>query len=411
MYKFRILICVVFLICSVFLTEVSAAVCSIESSPIDELVQYQRTVDARIAELTTLWQAAWSCGISSGGASSSIERTSQVVESAYVGVAYMPDLLLDFSYNIQIAARGDTRVPVLRDGEIFISVNNRITRAISTLANRCNLSDEVQSGFSSLLRENRTLENIYKRAALWTPDTVYAGLSESGKRIAEAINHPETWYLPTATEACRDQTGTADPLARIMASIESIGTKNESVWTDWKKWIALFQWGGGTMSTTEYNNRQRKLLSSYLEQSGYTSRMTQTMLGNFDCTKSKSLGSSDAASLVTAQKICLQNPILGLDTILLPWKQAVNTAKDTNEKVEKESEYNKKRDTKTAVLKMYSDISVYQSSAIETKSALITNLIDLHIALVSTSGLVEKRLQAMYQNCMKWQPMIPCPRP
>jgi hypothetical protein len=43
-------------------------------------------------------------------------------------------------------------------------------------------------------------------------------------RVADAIN---AGYVPTATESCKDQNGTQDPIASIQKAIESIGSKNE----------------------------------------------------------------------------------------------------------------------------------------------------------------------------------------
>ncbi len=96
----------------------------------------------------------------------------------------------------------------------------------------------MRSGFQSLLQENQTLENIYKQAALGTPTYNYTGLSSINLVVADAINLA---YIPTKTESCKDQNGTADPIAKIQKSIESIGAKSESVLVDWQKAIALFQ--------------------------------------------------------------------------------------------------------------------------------------------------------------------------
>ncbi len=52
-----------------------------------------------------------------------------------------------------------------------------------------------------------------------------------------------------------------------------------------------------------------------------------------------------------------------------------------------------------------------KTPAIETKSALMSNLIDIHLGLLSTSEVVEKRVPIMYANCMKAQPGVSCPKP
>lgn len=96
----------------------------------------------------------------------------------------------------------------------------------------------MRSGFQLLLQENQTLENIYKQAALGTPSSNFMGLSSKNIIVANAINLA---YIPPATEACKDPNGTQEPIAKILKSIEAIGTKSESALADWKKGIALFQ--------------------------------------------------------------------------------------------------------------------------------------------------------------------------
>ena len=164
--------------------------CRIESGPIPLLARYSHDIDTQIAALVVSGRATGVCGITKNGASVSVERTSDIISSATTGFAYFPNLLLDFSYNIGVAINGETRAAVKEQGQIFALVDQRITRAIENVSNQCQLSDEVKSGFVSLLRENNTLSNVYKQAALGTPSTDFAGLSSSGQALAQAINDP-----------------------------------------------------------------------------------------------------------------------------------------------------------------------------------------------------------------------------
>lgn len=59
---------------------------------------------------------------------------------------------------------------------------------------------------------------------------------------------------------------------------------------------------------------------------------------------------------------------------------------------------------------MYSDIEIMKTPAIDLRSELMSNLIDLHMALLFTSEAIEKRLPAIYKDCMKGQPDVTCPR-
>lgn len=99
---------------------------------------------------------------------------------------------------------------------LFNQTEKKITAALAAATSKCNLSDEVKSGFMSLLQENQALENIYKQAALGTP-AVPTGLSPANILVADAINKG---YIPTATAACKDQNGTQDPIAKMTTAIE-----------------------------------------------------------------------------------------------------------------------------------------------------------------------------------------------
>ena len=56
-----------------------------------------------------------------------------------------------------------------RDGLLFNQIEQKITGALAGATNQCNLSDDIKSGFITLLQENQTLENIFKQAALGSP--------------------------------------------------------------------------------------------------------------------------------------------------------------------------------------------------------------------------------------------------
>lgn len=91
---------------------------------------------------------------------------------------------------------GETRAPVTRDGIIFSQVEKKISLAITTAVNSCNLDDSLKEEFKNLLLQNHNLETLYKQAALGAPGYP-TGLTETNTKLAEAIN---VGYNPTATE-------------------------------------------------------------------------------------------------------------------------------------------------------------------------------------------------------------------
>lgn len=175
------------LLSSLMLSPSVWAGCTIESAPIPEVARYSQAVDARIAELLKTSRQA-TCGVSKVGASSSAERVTDSIDSAFSQVFSFDNTFLDFLYTIQLSVNGESRSPVTRDGLIWNRIEQRITGAMTTSANQCGLDGAVRTGFQSLLSENSTLENIYKQAALGTVSTDFGGLSESNTKVAEAIN-------------------------------------------------------------------------------------------------------------------------------------------------------------------------------------------------------------------------------
>ena len=388
-------------------------VCQIESSPIPELAQYSRSVDARLSEMRSSWVATTStCWIASGWASASAEKMLETIDSALLRLPIFDDTFVDFLFNIKIAIDGYTRYPVLRDATIFTQAEKKITSSLMSITNQCNLTDSVKADYTSLLQQNQILENIYKQAALGRP-VVPTGLSDENARVALAIN---IWYVPTATEWCKDRkqwTGesTEEIIQKILALLEFGGKDNESVMIDWKRGIALFQWLGGGTTLDESIRKESNQLQSELTRNGFSPRMAKTMLSNFDCFKAKTMGDDTFETAIKARISCLSNPILGIENFtLLPLRKKADAAKTIDERVKIIYQLWDKQKVTVDIQEMYSNLEMMKTPAIDIKSELMSNLIDLHIALLFTSEAIEKRLPAIYQNCMKGQPDVACPK-
>lgn len=387
--------------------------CRIESSPIPELAQYTRSVDTRISEIKkTGVTTTTTCGITSAWASASADKTLETIDRAFMHLPAFDDIYVDFLFNIKIAINGDTRSPVSRDVMIFNQTEKKITNSLMSITNQCNLTDSVKSEFTTLLQENQILEDVYKQAALGTP-IVPSGLSEENIKVAEAING---WYVPTATEWCKDKKQSlGDSLEEIvqktLAMMEWNGKNSEWVMVDWKRGIAIFQWLGNG-KTIEESIRQKWIqLKSELTRNGFSPRMAQTMLSNFDCFKAKTTWDDSFEAAIKARASCLSNPILGIENMtLLPLRKQVDEAKTIPERVNAVNQlWDRKKETMD-IQKMYSDIEIMKTPAIDLRSELMSNLIDLHMALLFTSEAIEKRLPAIYKDCMKGQPDVTCPK-
>lgn len=92
---------------------------------------------------------------------------------------------------------------------------------------------------------------------------------------------------------------------------------------------------------------------------------------------------------------------MGLETIVLPWRKKVDAAKTTDSRVYQVNQLDAKKNTLTSIMQMESYLSTIRSPTADEKTLLITNLLDLHISLVTTTDLLEKRIPVMQRNCMK----------
>ncbi len=106
---------------------------------------------------------------------------------------------------------------------------------------------------------------------------------------------------------------------------------------------------------------------------------------------------------------CLTNPILGIENLLLPWRRRVQASRTTNERVYQVNTLSTEEQLKQSIVRMDSIIRSQRTPAIDIKSFIMLNLIDLHLGLLSTSEAVEKRIPKMYADCMKGGIGVRCP--
>lgn len=88
----------------------------------------------------------------------------------------------------------------------------------------------------------------------------------------------------------------------------------------------------------------------------------------------------------------------------MPLRQKVDAAKTIAERT---NAVNALSDTEKVVKDIAVTLNILESlktPAIDTKTDLMSNLIDIHLGLISTTEQINKRLPIMYKNCMKAQP-------
>lgn len=377
--------------------------CKIESTPIPAITQYNKSVDARLAALKSEWTKASNCGITAWWASASADRTIGTIDRAFLEVPIFDNTFLDFTYNIKLAINGESRAPVTRDGRIFNQIEQKIIGVLANMTNQCKLTDTVEKWFTSLLQENQILENIFKQTALGI-SVVPTWLSEPNIVIANAIIEG---YSVSATESCQDQNGNQDVIEKLNKIITKTWNKNESALKNWKIAIDLFQW-----KWSNYTSVQKNILRAEVSRQGFSPRMAEAILKNFDCVKAETVGDDSLKATVNARIECAKNPLVRIEGFnLLPMRKVVDASKTTTERVRSVNQLSDTEKILKDITKTYYVLDHTKVVTIEDKTKLISNLIDLHLELISTAERIEKRLQPMNRNCMKAQPGISCPKP
>ena len=97
-------------------------------------------------------------------------------------------------------------------------------------------------------------------------------------------------------------------------------------------------------------------MQAELARQGFSPRMAQTILGNFDCFK-KEVKNDSAEEAVRARIACMKNPILGLENItLLSQRKAVDAAPTTTDRVFEVSKLSAKETMLKDIVSTYSKL-------------------------------------------------------
>jgi hypothetical protein len=106
--------------------------------------------------------------------------------------------------------------------------------------------------------------------------------------------------------------------------------------------------------------------------------------------------------MVQSEQICLSNPILGLEKItLLPQRKAVQASKTTDDRSRQVDELVYQQAMINSIEMMHYKLQVQKNYSIDTKTALMSNLIDIHLGILSADADIRQRIPIMYKNCMK----------
>lgn len=226
---------------------------------------------------------------------------------AYADISAMQHTFTDFAYNTKIAAQGNSRSAVLRDGKIFEKIEDTIEKTSENLARQCALNDANRNTLKNMLVELHIMKNAFQKTALGTPPADAKGIRSQNKKAFDAIIRA---YHPNATKTCENTSDQSKDMAKSLKSLFQIGGKLEDSLSTWRKALALIRGGGNGMSVSEVQQTKRQLLANELARQGMTANMQQAILRNFDCYTAKMQNPDSVENALDARIQCLSNPIL-----------------------------------------------------------------------------------------------------
>jgi outer membrane lipoprotein-sorting protein len=401
---FLLILGLLFLPVSTFASE---ATCSIENTASSELAKYVKTVDTLTA---TMKSAAASCGTRSNGVISSSRRVLDVLDKAWITIPIFGDLGLDFQYNIKIAFDGESRSAVIRNGQEFRKVENLLQSTLSVLAQKCNLNEQNKTTITQLLRDNHALESFYKNTALGYPANVSTALQQAYPALVREIQEN---YTPKATAWCKNQELYEDMGAEIFERIGNISTGIEDGLKEWEYAIALIR-GWNAVDQKKYTELKSRLLTEELRRQGFSQGFIDKLVRNLNCVEGKTQWKdNDPVAWGQARLTCFTYESLGdlLSPLMKQWNSMVigwNGAKTSDDYIKRLTTYRAIRENHLDTIDLYTTMigTIQENTSVDT--TMLTNLISLHVTLLSINTRIEERTKVMLGHCRKFQTSIPC---
>lgn len=387
----------------------AAGSCSVEMNPPPSLTQYIKDTQSKINEVSRITNQ---CGGQKDGSFSNINRFEEVIDRVDAQNPIMPDLITDFNYNIILAVKWEARDPVIRQWQIIRQLETNIIEGLKIAWNRCALDTVMTGKYSGSTPEwlltdalvmNKRIESYFKNVA--------TGNSVSSNDIdVTLMREISENYSPNTTAYCK--------APDMMESLKNIGSKfMDSIgrlWkgtansqNDWQKAIALFQWTN--TNTNQYKELEKKILRAELGKQWMSQNAANLMLSNLSCSQAKRSLNGTPEENGQADSDCRKDFIIGQNNIADFFKKPIFTVKNMDQYTKKVNDYQKQKKILVWDMSSYwTKLQEYKSdeSALNTKT--MTDLIDIHIALMQTNAWLKTRIPEMTKNCEKAQPDIPC---
>lgn len=393
---------------SMLLSEAAfAGTCSIENTTPPAVADYLREIDKNIWDITQTAASNSQCRWEAGSFTNE-RRFLDLIDRIDAQNPVFPDIATDFQYRIMLVVDGDARSPVMRQGEIWKTTEQKIINAMRTVGNACAMDIPIgngrtaESALTEMLVRNKTIESYYKQVALGNPGTTEADII--GKELVEAIS---TNYSPEVTAGCKSDSGLEklkEKSAELLSSISNLGKTTEKANDNWKIAIDLFR---GT--ATNYNDIEKKLLSAELARQWLTQWAAESMLKSLSCVRQKTAQNGSLEEWWKARMECMQPIIIGGTERVKEEFAKIFKPRTTDQYLSQKLRYDQAKNRASRDMSAFwIEIQKKLSSDNEewTNEKMLTDLVNIHASLRATNTLLEEKIPEMQKNCMKAQPEI-----
>ncbi len=373
------------------------AACEIDGKLSPELASYEERVRKAFEELRK--NTSNNCGPSTNGSIRQLNKTVELYDRAMLQIPVYGDIVVDFQYNTMMAFRGESRTAVTKNGEIFGKIHKSvIDPTIETLANNCALNEENEKTIIAFIKLNYELESIYKHTAIGSVRSI-EDIPEAYLPVAQEI---QSKYTPEATKECKNSNNYEETMNKTMEAFSKGSFGIEGAWDNWREAIALFS---GKSLTGKYDEIKRKLLKKELARQGMSKAASDIIVSNFDCVQQKK-GWESLDEELKAIADCKQMPVIWAEKIKTEFEKAILQSPTTDVYIARTMKAQALYNDIVNINDLHQSLLGKTSTDIKVNEKIRNTLINMHIRIISTNTLIEKRIPPMQKNCMKAVPDI-----
>ena len=365
------------------------ASCALDTGMPAELTKYVTDTRAQALRIKNTYSNI--CG--TAGLEWSSNKLISSLEKAYDQVPMMNSLSSDFMYNVVFIYNHWTPKIVLEQGKIFETLEkSTLYPTLETLSQKCQLDGPGEKEIIALIQRNNDLQDFFKKTVVGT--TGVSGTDPLKNAIAQ-------YYSPEATQTCTDKDNL--DIEKRLVAIEKFWWSISKAKENWDEAIRMIK-GWSIKWQKSYNQRQKQIFREELRKQWLGQNSINQMMKNLECAQQNNENPSLVEQSREAEN-CKRQYVIWYEKVVeaLDFKRWKSKTSDIFSFV---TATNKKQIRyESDILKTYAQVrtsafSENNSEAITNET--ITNLLNIHISIVTMNQTLEKRTKKMQENCMKW---------